>query len=76
MVLSILRGVAYVPKLCLKRLHLWDLAQLLDYTREGVRRHLKSTMGVDLRRTYVKFNLVRTYVKRSEPCTVRSKSVQ
>ena len=31
-----------------------DRAQLLDCTRAGVRRHLKSAMSVDLRRTYVR----------------------
>ena len=36
-----------------------DYPQLLDYTWAGMRHHLKSTMGVDLRRAYVKYNLVR-----------------
>ena len=49
-----------------------DRAQLLDYTRAGVRHHLKSAMGVDLRRTYIKFNLVCAYVKWN---VVRSASV-
>ena len=51
-------------------------AQLLDYTQAGVRHHLKSAMGVDLRRTYVKFNLVCAYVKRTVLCTVHSASVR
>ena len=52
-----------------------DHAQLLDYTRAGVRCHLKSTMDVYRRRTYVKFNLVRAHVKRNGTCTVHSVSV-
>ena len=51
-----------------------DRAQLLNYTRAGVGRHLKSAMGVDLRRIYVKFNLVFVYVKRNDSCVVRSAS--
>ena len=53
-----------------------DCAQLLDYTRVGVRRHLKSAKDVDRHRTYVKFNLVRAYVKRNVMYTVRSASVR
>ena len=51
-----------------------DQAQLLDYTRAGVRRHLKSAIGVDRQRTYVKFNLVGTYV--NDPFSVCAWSVQ
>ena len=56
-----------------------DRAQLLDYTRAGVRRHLKSAMDVDRHRPYVKFNLVCAYVNGTDrawsvqrPCVVRS----
>ena len=52
-----------------------DCAQLIDYTRAGMRRHLKSAMDIDWCRTYVKFNLVFAYIKRNGPWTVQSPCV-
>ena len=52
-----------------------DCAHRRNYTRAGVRRHLKSATGVDLRRTYAKFYcVVRAYVKQTGPYMVQSAS--